>query len=183
MRFPLLEQLSLPCVFEQLVPGRLHPDGQRYLPQILLRPTAGVELLPPGLLLSVVDRHHRVEQGDVGRSGSARIICTLSAVRLQAPPFRRGLVPEAGWRDGPSASPEVLGRVIEVAVWEATRGELPYVSLYTELSLDIGIGLVGLRTSLTASDPAAAIGKAPIEPGDYLALARSRIDILGFQAE
>jgi hypothetical protein len=37
MRFPSSEQLNLPCTFAQLVPGRQHPDGRRYLPLIVLR--------------------------------------------------------------------------------------------------------------------------------------------------
>ncbi len=180
MRFPLLEQLDLPCVFEALVPGQPHPDGRRYLPQIVLRPTGRAELPTAGLRLAVVDRHHRVAEGDVGRLGSARLICALSDLRLQEGPPRRGLEPEAGWRGGVSTRPIVLGRVVEVAAWEETRGNLPYEALYTELSLDIGVGVVGLRTSVTAGNLAAAIGKARIEPGDHVTLTRSRIDILAF---
>ena len=180
MRFPLLEKLDLPCVFEGVVPGKLHSDGRRYLPQILLRPTGSADHFPAGLLLSVVDRHHRVDQGAVGCHGRARLVCALSALRLQPSPPRQGLVPEEGWHGGASVNPRILGRVVEVAAWEATGAELPYEALYTELTLDIGLGTVGLRTSLTAEDLAGAIGKARLEPGDYVELARSRIDILGF---
>jgi hypothetical protein len=178
MRFPLLEQLDLPCVFEHLIPGRLHPDGRRYLPQIVLRPTA------PGatgdLLLAVVDRHHRVAEAHQGRAGSARLVCALSHLSLQAGQARRGLVPEPEWRGGASADPTILGRVVAIAAWEVTRGELPYEALYTELTLDIGLGIVGLRTSLTAPSLAAMIGKPSVETGDHITLTRSRIDILGF---
>lgn len=180
MRFPLLDRLGLPCVFERLVPGQQHPDGRRYLPQIVLRPTGRADELPAGLLLGVVDRHHRVAEGDAGRAGSARLVCALSGLRLQPLPGRLGLRPEPGWRGGVSTRPLILGRVVEVAAWEAERGRLPYETLYTELSLDIGLGVIGLRTSLTADSLSGALGKARVEPGDYVELARSRIDILGF---
>lgn len=180
MRFPLFDRLDLPCVFEGLVPGQPHPDGRRYLPTILLRPTGRAEAMPAGLVLGVVDRHHRVAEGEAGRAGSARLVCALSDLRLQAGPPRRGLLPEPGWRGGVSTRPVVLGRVVDVAAWETARGELPYETLYTELSLDVGLGVVGLRTSLTAQDLAAALGKPRLEPGDHVELARSRIDILGF---
>lgn len=180
MRFPLLDQLDLPCVFAGLVPGQPHPDGRRYLPTVVLRPTGRADALPDGLLLGVVDRHHRVAEGEVGRAGSARLVCALSGLRLQAGPPRRGLVPEASWRGGVSTRPIVLGRVMAVAAWEAERGNLPYEALYAELSLDIGLGVVGLRTSLTAADLATTLGKPRVEPGDYVELTRSRIDILGF---
>ncbi|NTU77818.1 MAG: hypothetical protein HGA45_00200 [Chloroflexales bacterium] len=181
MRFPLLDKLDLPCVFEQLVPGEPHLDGRRYLPLLLLRPTRPAGILPPGMLLAVVDRHHRVDEGDVGRSGVARLVFALSALRVQSAPLRQGLAPEPGWRGGASANPVVLGQVVEVGAWEVTRGQLPYEALYAELSLDIGLGIVGTRTSLTASDLEAELGKARVEPGDYIELTRSRIDILGFE--
>lgn len=185
MRFPLLDQLDLPCLLEALVPGRPHPDGRRYLPTALLRPTAGA-----GPLLGVVDRHHRVRAADVGRRGRARIVFALSQLRLQRGGQRRGLEPEAGLRAGqPSLAPLLFGEVLEVAAWEPGSGELPFESLYTELLLDIGLGRVGLRTNLAAADLAAAIapragpkanGTAQLARGDFVALTRSRIDILGF---
>lgn len=178
MRFPLQDKLDLPCVFERLVPGRLHPDGRRYLPLLLLRPTAAGA--PPDLLLGVVDRHHRVREEDVGRAGSARLVCSLSALRLQAG-RRRALEPEPGLaRGAASTAPAVYGEVLAVPAWERGGGELPYETLYTELLLDVGLGSVGLRTSLTAGDMAAAVGKAVLAPGDFVELTRSRIDILGF---
>lgn len=181
MRFPLQDKLDLPCVFERFVPGQLHPDGRRYLPLLLFRPTAAET--PEGLLLGVVDRHHRVHEGDVGRAGRAGLVCALSALRLQGAERRRGLEPEAGLRPGmASTAPIIFGEVLEVAAWEPGGGELPYETLYTELLLDVGLGTVGLRTSLTATDMSAAIGKARLEPGDFVELARSRIDVLAFEA-
>jgi hypothetical protein len=182
MRFPLQDKLALPCVFERLVPGRQHPDGRRYLPLIVLRPTAAGA--PAAPLLGVVDRHHRVREAHVGRAGSARLVCALSTLRLQAGPPRLGLEPEPGRQpDGPSLAPLVYGRVLEVAAWEIGAGELPYERVYAELLLDIGLGLVGVRTSLTAASLAAELGKARVELGDQIELARSRIDILAFEPE
>jgi hypothetical protein len=177
--------LSLPCVFERLVPGQLHPDGRRYLPLIVLRPTAPPgpgAITPAGLLLGVVDRHHRVDESAVGRAGVARLVFALSALRLQPPPQRAGLIPEDSWRPGhASTAPTLLGQVVQVAAWEQGGAQLPYQSLYTELVIDAGLGVVGLRTSLTAEDMAAAIGAAQIVPGDWVELRRSRIDILAFE--
>lgn len=179
MRFPLQDKLDLPCVFERFVPGKLHPDGRRYLPLLLLRPTAAGA--PAGLLLGVVDRHHRVREDDVGRAGRARLVCSLSRVRLQGG-SRRGLEPEPELAPGAATTaPLVYGRVLDVPAWERGGGELPYETLYTELLLDVGLGVVGLRTSLTADDMAAAIGKAELAPGDFVELTRSRIDILAFE--
>lgn len=163
------------------MPGRLHPDGRRYLPLLILRPTAAAA--SHGLLLGVVDRHHRVREADIGRAGRARLVCALSTLRLQGEGPRRGLESEVGLRPGTaSTAPLIFGEVLEVAAWEAGGGELPYETLYTELLLDVGIGTLGLRTSLTAADMAATVGTARLEPGDFVELARSRIDILAFEA-
>ena len=181
MRFPALEQVALPCTLHGLVPGKLHPDGRRYLPKILLRlpdvaPESGG---PPHLgTLSVVDRHHVVDPALVGRDGVARLVFLLSAVRVQEPPLRQGLFDaDAG---GAAPSPTAYGRVVTVHAWEAERRHLPYEALYTELLLDVGIGTVGVRTSATAASLAEAIGKPSLEPGDWIGVRRSRIDILGF---
>ena len=195
MHFPHLDQLDLPCVFERLVPGRLHPDGRRYLPLILLRLTAasaGAPAPSPGgppitrltgvATLGVVDRHHVVEPALEGRAGSARLVFLLSSVRFQEPPLRQGFADEdqgAGWA---SMVPAAYGRVVAVLTWEAGQAHLPYESLYTELLLDVGFGVVGVRTSATADSLAASLGKPRIEPGDWLRVSRSRVDILGFQA-
>lgn len=181
MRFPAIEQLVLPCRFERCVSGKLHADGRRYLPLILLRlpePPANVLALP---LLGVVDRHHVVDLALEGRDGAARLVFLLSNVRLQEPP-RQGLEAEAELADGrASTAPTAYGRVVAVPTWEAEQGRLPYESLYTELLLDIGLGIVGVRTNATASSLAERLGKPRIEPGDWLRVWRSRIDILGFE--
>jgi len=178
MRFPLLDKVALPCELERLVPGRLHPDGRRYLPLIVLRPASD----SAGIRLGVVDRHHRVREEAVGKVGVARLVCALSQLRLQTCAPRRGLTPEATAQPGePITAPLIYGEVLEVAAWEAGRGQLPYEALYTELLLDIGIGTVGLRTSLTAASLADAIGKPYLAPGDFIELSRSRIDILAFE--
>jgi hypothetical protein len=182
MRFPSLDQLGLRCRFERLVPGRLHPDGRRYLPLILLRPSEapGVAMAPT---LGVVDRHHVVDPALEGREGIARLVFLLSSVRLQQPPPRRGLVAEDGPDEGPlSTAPVAYGQVVAVPTWEAEQQHLPYESLYTELLLDIGAGVVGVRTNATAASLAEHLGKPRIEPGDWLRVWRSRIDILGFTA-
>ena len=183
MRFPLSERLALPCVFERFVPGQLHPDGRRYLPLIVLRPTqAGANGAHSTPALGVVDRHHVVAADLAGSSGTARLVFLLSNVRLQDGAPQQGLVAEANLADGrASTMPTAYGRVIAVPSWEAEREHLPYESLYTELLLDIGIGVIGVRTSVTAASLAEAIGKPRVEAGDWLEVRRSRIDILGFE--
>ncbi len=182
MRFPLSDRLVLPSVFERFVPGQLHPDGRRYLPLIVLRPTqigatGGVSAL------GVVDRHHVVDPQLVGCAGVARLVFLLSGVRLQESAPRQDLVAEASLPDGrASTMPIAYGQVIAVPSWEAEHEHLPYESLYTELLLDIGIGVIGVRTSVTAASLAETIGRPRIEPGDWLEVRRSRVDILGFEA-
>jgi hypothetical protein len=186
MRFPAREQLILPCVFERLVPGRQHPDGRRYLPLIVLRlpDAAPLDGRPALTTLGVVDRHHVVDPALEGRAGLARLVFLLSEVRLQAGAPRRGLAAEEGLADRrASTAPAAYGRVVAVPAWEAEREHLPYESLYTELLLDIGAGVIGVRTSLTAASLAETIGKPRIEPGDWLEVRRSRIDILAFDRE
>ncbi|MFQ3663876.1 MAG: hypothetical protein SNJ69_15995 [Chloroflexaceae bacterium] len=182
MRFPLLNRLTLPCVLERLIPGQPHPDGRRYLPLVVLRPTGGPADGPSSVRIGVVDRHHRVRESQVGRGGAARLVCSLGVLRRQEAPPRRGLVPESGWTP-PRASlaPTFYGRVVEIITWETERGMLPYETLYAELLLDIGLGTVGLRTGATADDLTSAFGRARLEPGDAVELARSRIDILEFE--
>lgn len=186
MRFPLLDQCALPCVFARFVPGRPHPDGRRYLPLIVLRlpdPPAG-NLSPPGLLLSVVDRHHRVDPSLVGRAGVARLVFALSSLRVQPSPPQLGLLPAPGdAAAGVSTAPQARAQVRAVAAWEEQRGNLPYDLLYTELLLDIGLGTVGLRTNVTAVDLAATIGAPRLAPGDWVELGPARIDILAFEPE
>jgi hypothetical protein len=167
------------------VPGAQHPDGRRYLPLIMLRPTlppAPGAITPGGLRLGVVDRHHVVAEGDVGRIGTARLVFALSTLRLQQPPYHSGLEPEEGWSpERASLAPTLFGLVQAVATWEPGGEHLPYQTLYTEMTLDTGVGVVGLRTTLTAKDLAVAVGAARVAPGDWVELRRSRIDILAFE--
>jgi hypothetical protein len=184
MRFPHAEQLSLACVFERLVPGKLHPDGRRYLPLIVLRlfGAARPNDATTVTTLGVVDRHHIVDPALEGCAGVARLVFLLSSVRLQDSPHRQGLVAEDGLAESrASIAPAAYGQVIAVPSWEAEREHLPYESLYAELLLDIGVGVVGVRTSVTAASLAESIGKSSIEPGDWLEVRRSRIDILAFE--
>jgi hypothetical protein len=181
MRFPALDQVALPCTLEGIVAGKLHPDGRRYLPLVLLRlAEAGGD---PGRVttLGVVDRHHVVNPALAGRVGLARLVFLLSTVRVQAPPVRQGLFDEDGSPERTSTTPLACGRVVTVHTWEAERQHLPYEALYTELLLDVGGGTIGVRTSATAASLAEAIGKPGVEPGDWLCVRRSRIDILGFE--
>jgi hypothetical protein len=182
MRFPLAEQLELRCTFERFVPGKLHADGRRYLPLIILRlagsPRPGVLALPT---LGVVDRHHVVDPALEGSAGTARLVFLLSNVQIQDPPLQ-GLAPEADLSAGrASTAPTAYGRVLAVPTWEAEQQHLPYEALYTELLLDIGLGVVGVRTNATADSLAEHLGKLRIEPGDWLRVWRSRIDIVAFE--
>jgi hypothetical protein len=182
MRFPLAEQLELRCHFERLVPGQLHADGRRYLPLVVLRPTDA----PPNVLtlpgIGIVDRHHVVDPALEGRIGVARLVFLLSNVQIQDPPLQ-GLTAEAKLAaDHASTAPTAYGRVLAVPTWEAEQQHLPYEALYTELLLDIGLGIVGVRTNATAESLAEHLGKPRIEPGDWLRVWRSRIDIVAFQS-
>jgi len=170
MHFPLTEQLGIVCRFEQQIPGQLHPDGRRYLPQILLRPTRG------GILLAIVDRHHRVTLTDEGTIGRARLVASLGSVRRQRPPYRLGILPESASHGGITFMPTLLGQVHEVATLEESSALLASPSTYVELSLNIGVGVIGLRTNLTATD----FPDGSLAPATFLELVRTRIDILEF---
>ncbi|HEU4325088.1 MAG TPA: hypothetical protein VFS21_18250 [Roseiflexaceae bacterium] len=176
MHFPAAERLLFPCRFAQIVPGRMSADGRQVLPVVVLQPLSSA--LPA---VGVVDRHHVVDPSLRGREGSARLVFLLSRFRVQTPPFRQGLGPEPGARDlGFSSMPEAFGRVLDVLTWEVEHEHLPYEALYVELLLDVGSAVVGLRTSATAASLAQTLGKARIEPGDWLHVERSRVDILAF---
>ena len=175
-RFPHQEELRLPATFVRYVPGRLHPDGRRYLPLLIF--DVGAEA-PIG----VVDRHHRVPEEQQGQTGTAQLVFLLSDVVLQQGEQRRGLVPESESHGRPSTAPEAYGQVVAVPTWEEQRGILAYESLYTELLLDIGLGVVGVRTAATAGSLSEALGKARIEIGDWIKVGRSRVDILGFKPD
>jgi hypothetical protein len=171
-RFPLQDQLALPATLERFAPGRLHPDGRRYLPLLLFR-------LASGALLGVVDRHHRVGPALEGCSGSARLVFLLSAIALQGDERRRGLDPGPAPDGQASLAPDIFGQVLAVPSWE-TDDRAGVETLYTELLLDIGLGVVGLRTGSSAPSVRESLGKQRIEPGDWLYVRRSRIDILEF---
>ncbi|MEP7190596.1 MAG: hypothetical protein ABI901_15505, partial [Roseiflexaceae bacterium] len=107
---------------------------------------------------------------------------TVHPEPVEGSEFRQGLVAEEGLIAGRvSTAPTAYGRVVAVPAWEAEREHLPYESLYTELLLDIGVGIIGVRTSVTAASLAETIGKSQIEPGDWLEVRRSRIDMLAFE--
>ena len=176
-RFPQLEELRLPARFVRYVPGRPHPDGRRYLPLLIFDVGADAPI-------GVVDRHHLVAPELSGRSGIARLVFLLSTVALQPTgEQRRGLVAEIRIDGRASTAPEVYGQVVAVQTWETQRGTLAFESLYAEFLLDIGLGVVGVRTATTADSLSEELGKARIEAGDWVHVGRSRIDILGFEPE
>ncbi|HEU5086820.1 MAG TPA: hypothetical protein VFT99_05220, partial [Roseiflexaceae bacterium] len=127
LRFAHLDQLALACVFERLVPGQLHADGRRYLPQVVLRlaPMSGTITH-----LEVVDRHHFVDPASQGHAGLAQLLFLLSRIRLQHGAPQQGLFDRHSAR---SYAPLALGRIVQVGAWELQRGQLPYETLYTEL--------------------------------------------------
>lgn len=174
MRFPNSEKLALPVYFERYIAGRQHPDGRRYLPQLIMR-------VPGGALLGVVDRHHYVDERAAGHDGIARLVFLLGNLMLRRDgEVRLGIDAPAPGRI--ETAPAVHGRVLEIPTWELGRGQLPYEALFVELLLETGNGVVGVRTSVTAGDIAARIGTQRLKPGDLLSVTRSRIDILGFEA-
>jgi hypothetical protein len=178
MRFTQSEQLNLPCTIAKIVPGEQHSDGRRYLPLIVLELPAA----PSGTItqLGVVDRHHVVDPNTIGQPGNAKLVFLLSTLRLLKAP-RSGLFDQTRATKKASTTPIAYGQVIAVPTWEADREHLPYETLYTELLVDIGQGIIGVRTSTTAANLAEQIGNQRIEPGDWIVIERSRIDILGFR--
>lgn len=177
MIFTNAEQLGLPCRFERYVTGDLHADGRRYLPLLvfgLLQPVSG------GITqIGVVDRHHQVEPTLTGREGTARLVLLLSSLRLIKTP-RSGFFDQNIAHGRASTMPEAYGRVVAVPAWEVGTENLPYETLYTELLLDIGSGVVGVRTSTTGVNLTTQIGKPRLEPDDWIVATRSRIDVLKF---
>lgn len=172
-QFPQASQLSLPCRFAQVVPGALHADGRRYLPLLIFS-------LPGGLQLGVVDRHHRVDLTQAGREGSAQLVFLLSTIRMQQGEHRAGLQAEPDLGGRPSTQPTASGRVLAVPSWETEKEHLPYEMMYTELLLDVGLGVIGVRTHMTAQRLDEALGKPQLAAGDWIDVGRSRIDILAF---
>ena len=174
-RFPHLDQLHLPATFVRYVPVRPHPDGRRYVPLLIFD-------VGSGMSLGVVDRHHLVAPELEGAAGIAKLVFLLSAITLQPEgEQRQGIVAEPERTGRASTAPEVYGRVVSVPAWEEQRGQLQVESLYTELLLDIGLGIVGVRTATTAESLAETLGKPRIEAGDWIRVGRSRIDILSFE--
>lgn len=175
-RFPELNRLKLPATFLHFVAGRLHPDGHRYLPLLIF--DAGLSTH-----LGVVDRHHLVAPELEGKRGDLQLVFLLSTLRSQPHgEHRSALIAEPNLGARPSTAPELYGRVIAVPTWETQHGTLHHESLYTELLLDIGYGIVGVRTTMTAPSLTESLGTTRIEPGDWIHVGRSRIDILGFVA-
>jgi len=173
-RFPKLDQVALPVQFERVIAGKLHADGRRYLPLLVLR-------LPGSGCIGVVDRHHVVAPDASGREGAARLVFLLSNVRLQPQgEQRQAIVPERMGQDHVSTAPDVFGRVVAVPTWEVRSGDLPYDVVYMELLIDVGTGVVGLRTNVTAQDLVAKLGTDRFNEGDWVQVSRSRVDILGF---
>ena len=176
-RFPCLQELGLGATFVQYMPGRLHADGRRYLPLLIFDVGASAPL-------GVVDRHHLVAPELSGSQGVVRLVFLLSTVRLQPPgEQRQSMVPEITAGGRASTAPEAYGRVVAVPTWEEQRGTLQFESLYTELLLDVGLGIVGVRTAATAEHLHEMLGKERIEVGDWIHVGRSRIDILAFEPE
>jgi hypothetical protein len=109
------------------------------------------------------------------------LVFLLSNVRLQPQgEHRQAIVPERMGQDHVSTAPDVFGRVVAVPTWEVRRGELPYDVVYMELLIDVGTGVVGLRTNVTAQDLVAKLGTDRFNEGDWVQVSRSRVDILGF---
>lgn len=183
-RFPLIEQLTLPCRFGQYVLGQLHTDGRRYLPLLVLElPVSGAVAPDVMTSLAVVDRHHVVDPALEGYAGDAKLVFLLSRLKLQSAPTQRGLVADPALPAGRAiTSPIAYGQVVAVPSWEIEHQHLPYQELFGEILLDVGIGVIGVRTSTTAADLCESIGARRIEPGDWVQVWRSRIDILAFEA-
>lgn len=185
MHFPHLERLSVPCVFERYQAGKLHPDGRRYLPLIILRLPAstGAAGTRPEFWLSIVDRHHRVAPQLAGRQGQARLIAALGSLACPAAGAARGLYAERVLAPGyASTMPNLQGCIEDVLNWEQQQSALAQATFYAELLVDIGYGTIGLRSSATTASLEASFGKSRLSAGDCLLLRRARLDILAFVA-
>ncbi len=180
MRFSALDRLHLRCRCEQFIPGELHEDGRRYLPNIIVTPLNAGPDTPPGARLWLVDRHHRVDPTLVGQTTTVRLLCALSTIRLQTPPFRIGFVPSPDESPHqPLSNPIIYGQISDVLEWEVQRAQLPFETLYTELVIRVGeAATIGLRTTLSAPSIASLIGCQRLTSGDWIEIKRSRIDVL-----
>lgn len=174
MRFPNLAELALPATFEQVIPGRLHPDGSRYLPIIGLR-------LDSGGFMGVVDRHHRVDLAQAGARGIARLVFLLSSLRLQTPPARLAALSSAD-AHAPALRWTASGQIVALPTWEQQR-LFDTDRVYAEAHVDVGLGRVGVRTTLTAPHLATLVGADRLSIGDWITISHSRIDILGFEPQ
>jgi hypothetical protein len=184
MRFSALNRLALRCRYEQFIPGALHPDGQRYLPQIVVTLLEAGPDTTPGTQLCLVDRHHRVDARLVGQVVIVRLLCALSTIHLQTPPIRAGFVSPTNPPTMPLSEPVVYGQVMEIEAWEVQRSHLPFETLYTELVIGLADeATIGLRTTLSAPRIADLIGRERLTPGDWIEVRRSRIDILALEAD
>lgn len=172
MRFPQLERVHVIAQFSQFQAGRLHSSGRRFLPLIVLT-------LSDGNRLGVVDRHHRVDSSMLGVTGNAQLIFLLSVLELQTAQ-QRGL--DYDQPNAISTAPTAHGMIVDVLTWEQHR-ELGYDAIYSEMLVDVGIGIIGVRTNITTPDFAASMGIERFHAGDWITIRRSRIDILGFRLE
>ncbi|WP_298819593.1 hypothetical protein [Chloroflexus sp.] len=185
MRFNALNQLSLRCRYEQFIPGALHADGRRYLPQIVVTPLAAGPNTAPSTRLWLVDRHHRADPTMAGQNVIVRLLCALSVIQLQTSPFRAGFAPPPNVApETPLSEPIVYGRVADVLTWEVQREHLPFETLYTELVISLSDeATIGLRTTLSAPRIADLIGCERLMTGHWIEARRSRIDILMMEAD
>jgi hypothetical protein len=172
MRFPDVALLSLPTTFVRFVPGRLHHDGSRYLPVVGLRLNDGREL-------DVVDRHHRINPDHLNSSGEARLVFLLSAIRLQPLGQMHRCLEHEGIALGAATRWIAQGQIVALPTWEHHR-KLDAETVYLEAHLDVGIGRVGVRTTLTTPNLHDLLGADQLMVGDWLIVERSRIDILAF---
>lgn len=172
MRFPDTELLGLAATLVRLVPGKLHRDGSRYLPVVGLR-------LVNGLEIDIVDRHHRVDPASVGAVGTAQVVFLLSSVRLQSVGQHNTSLEPEGLALGAATRWLAQGQIVALPTWEQHR-KLDIDSSYVEAHLDIGVGRIGVRTTLTAPDLQHTLGAERLQIGDWLVVERSRIDILAF---
>ena len=176
MRFAGLEQLHVTATVERIVAGALHPDGRRYLPQLVLQLADGGPDGGAGVRLAVVDRHHvSIGEDWTGRTVKLALVCALSRVERQSAPYRSGWLAVPGETRAHGDIP-IAGQIVDVAVWEEQRAPTGFATVYTECVLRIGPQTIGLKTGMAAdSGP-------PLRAGDHIVLRRSRIDLLQIAA-
>lgn len=185
MRFKALDRLYLRCRYDQFIPGALHEDGRRYLPQIVVTPLDAGADTAVGTRLWLVDRHHRVDPTLVGHIINVRLLCALSSIRMQVPPLRAGFIPSpTETATAPLSEPVIYGQVADVLTWEMQREYLPFETLYAESVIRLSErATIGLRTTLSAPQIADLIGCAHLLTGHWIEIQRSRIDILALETD